>query len=100
MDSPGQTAVPSQPFSTSSVKSLVSGSIASGGYAYDKSYTEICEAIYVSAMQLIVTTSSDVGSEMKRLACAGLQVGHCRIPQLVTVTLRVLLHFPTPACLP
>jgi len=59
--------------STDDVVSILEATIYSGGSLYDKSYRELCFALYWSTLSTLVASPAGVPEAVKAVACAGLR---------------------------
>lgn len=68
-------SAPQIPFASSNaIKELLSLTINSAGYLYNKKYTELSIAVYSTALNSLVRASDGVPEAIKGIACDGLRV--------------------------
>merc|ERR1712232_125426 len=65
-------AVPSHTLTATQLLTLIKSTIARGAYLYDKSYTELCGAVYESSMRTIVAATPPVEPTTLAIAKAAL----------------------------
>ena len=58
--------------SSEEVERLLQATIYSGGSLYDKSYSELCIALYWSVLNTIIAAPAGVSESLREVACSGL----------------------------